>query len=134
MNRQRIRYATAGLVAVALLAACGSDDDDSGSESSSTEAATEGTEAATEDTDAATEGTAAAGECEALEPVSLQLQWFTQAQFAGYFAAVDKGFYEDLCLDVTIVEGGVEIVPQTQLAERRRRLRARVGPQGARQS
>jgi NitT/TauT family transport system substrate-binding protein len=109
MNKQRIRYATAALVAVALLAACGSDDDDSGSESSSTEAATEGTEAATE-------GTAAMGECEALEPVSLQLQWFTQAQFAGYFAARDKGFYEDMCLDVTIVEGGVEIVPQTQLA------------------
>jgi NitT/TauT family transport system substrate-binding protein len=105
MNKQRIRYATAGLVAVALLAACGSDDD-SGSESSSTEAATEGTEAATE----------AMGDCAELVPVSLQLQWFTQAQFAGYFAARDKGFYEDMCLDVTIVEGGVEIVPQTQLA------------------
>jgi NitT/TauT family transport system substrate-binding protein len=116
MNKQRIRYLTAGLVAVALLAACGSDDD-SGTESSSTEAATDGTEAATEGTEAATEGTEAAmGECEELVPVSLQLQWFTQAQFAGYFAAQDKGFYEDLCLDVTIVEGGVEIVPQTQLA------------------
>jgi NitT/TauT family transport system substrate-binding protein len=108
MNKQRIRYATAGLVAVALLAACGSDDD-SGSESSSTDAVTEATEAATD-------GTAAMGECDELVPVSLQLQWFTQAQFAGYFAARDKGFYEDMCLDVTIVEGGVEIVPQTQLA------------------
>ena len=65
---------------------------------------------------AATEGTAATGGCDALEPVKLQLQWFTQAQFAGYFAARDQGFYEDMCLDVTIVEGGVEIVPQTQLA------------------
>jgi NitT/TauT family transport system substrate-binding protein len=55
-------------------------------------------------------------ECESPEPVSLQLQWFTQAQFAGYFAAVDQGFYDEHCLDVTIVEGGVEIVPQTQLA------------------
>ncbi|HSP28795.1 MAG TPA: ABC transporter substrate-binding protein [Ilumatobacteraceae bacterium] len=120
MNKQRIRYATAALVAVALLAACGSDDDDSGEESSSTEGATdtetEGTEAATDGTEAATEGTAAMGECDAPVPVSLQLQWFTQAQFAGYFAAQDQGFYEDMCLDVTIVEGGVEIVPQTQLA------------------
>jgi len=107
MNKQRIRYAAAGLVAVALLAACGSDDDSA--ESSSTDAATEGTEAATDDG-------AAMGECDELVPVSLQLQWFTQAQFAGYFAARDKGFYEDMCLDVTIVEGGVEIVPQTQLA------------------
>ena len=121
MNKQRIRYLTAGLVAVALLAACGSDDD-SGTESSSTEAATDGTEAETDGTEAETDGTEAPddadamGECEELVPVSLQLQWFTQAQFAGYFAAQDKGFYEDLCLDVTIVEGGVEIVPQTQLA------------------
>jgi len=105
MSKQRIRYLTAGLVAVALLAACGSDDD-SGTESSSTESA--GTEAP--------DGTPSMGECDELVPVSLQLQWFTQAQFAGYFAAQDKGFYEDMCLDVTIVEGGVEIVPQTQLA------------------
>jgi NitT/TauT family transport system substrate-binding protein len=117
MNRQRIRYLTAGLVAVALLAACGSDDDDSDASSTDgTDAATDGTDAATDGTDAATDGTDAAAECDELTPVSLQLQWFTQAQFAGYFAAQDKGFYEDMCLDVDIVEGGVEIVPQTQLA------------------
>ena len=48
--------------------------------------------------------------------VKLQLQWVTQAQFAGYFAALDQGFYEDQGLDVEILEGGVDIVPQTQLA------------------
>ncbi len=48
--------------------------------------------------------------------VKLQLQWFTQAQFAGYFAAVDQGFYKDAGLDVQIVEGGVDIAPQKQLA------------------
>jgi NitT/TauT family transport system substrate-binding protein len=46
-----------------------------------------------------------------LTPVKLQLQWFTQAQFAGYFAAADQGFYEDVGLDVEILEGGVDIVP-----------------------
>jgi NitT/TauT family transport system substrate-binding protein len=56
------------------------------------------------------------GDCETTDQVSLQLQWFIQAQFAGYFAAQDKGFYADQCLDVTIVEGGVDIVPQQQLA------------------
>ena len=50
------------------------------------------------------------------DKVKLQLQWFTQAQFAGYFAAVDQGFYKDAGLDVTIVEGGVDIAPQKQLA------------------
>ncbi len=59
---------------------------------------------------------AAPAECKETQKVKLQLQWFTQAQFAGYFAAVQEGFYKAQCLDVTIVEGGVDIVPQTQLA------------------
>ena len=50
-----------------------------------------------------------------LTPVSLQLQWFTQSQFAGYYAAQALGFYEDVGLDVTILEGGVEIVPASVL-------------------
>ena len=49
--------------------------------------------------------------------VKLQLQWVTQAQFAGYFAAVDQGFFRDEGLDVQILEGGVDIVPQTVLAQ-----------------
>lgn len=49
--------------------------------------------------------------------VTLQLQWFTQGQFAGYFAAADQGYYKDAGLDVTIKEGGVDIVPQTVLAQ-----------------
>ena len=51
-----------------------------------------------------------------LTPVTLQLQWVAQAQFAGYYAAVDQGFYEDEGLDVTIMEGGPDIVPQDVLA------------------
>jgi NitT/TauT family transport system substrate-binding protein len=51
-----------------------------------------------------------------LIPVSLQLQWVAQSQFAGYFAAVDQGFYEAQGLDVTILEGAVEIVPQQVVA------------------
>jgi len=52
----------------------------------------------------------------ALTPVKLQLQWFAQAQFAGYYAAVDQGYYEDEGLDVEIVEGGADIVPQDVLS------------------
>ena len=48
--------------------------------------------------------------------VRLQLQWVTQSQFAGYFAAVDQGFYEDEGLNVEILEGAVDIVPQQVLA------------------
>ena len=50
-----------------------------------------------------------------LTPVTLQLQWFAQAQFGGYYAAVDQGFYEDEGLDVTLQEGGADIVPQDAL-------------------
>jgi NitT/TauT family transport system substrate-binding protein len=51
-----------------------------------------------------------------LIPVRLQLQWVTQSQFAGYYAAVDQGFYEAEGLDVTILEGAVDIVPQQVVA------------------
>lgn len=59
------------------------------------------------------DGDADSGE---LTPVKLQLQWFAQAQFAGYYAAVDQGYYEDEGLDVEILEGGADIVPQDVLA------------------
>jgi NitT/TauT family transport system substrate-binding protein len=51
-----------------------------------------------------------------LVPVRLQLQWVAQSQFAGYYAAVAQGFYEAEGLDVTILEGAVEIVPQQVVA------------------
>ncbi|MCU1431883.1 MAG: hypothetical protein JWP95_988 [Actinotalea sp.] len=51
-----------------------------------------------------------------LTPVTLQLQWLTQAQFAGYYAALDQGYYEDEGLDVEILPSGGDIVPQDALA------------------
>ncbi|WP_354698958.1 hypothetical protein DSM112329_04657 [Paraconexibacter sp. AEG42_29] len=97
-----LRGAVAAALAASLLAlsACGSDDDSS----SSTPAAAAG-------------GTTSTAAPVKLSKVKLQLQWFTQAQFAGYFAAVEKGFYKDAGLDVEIIEGGVDIVPQTVLAQ-----------------
>jgi len=81
------RWLLALLALVLLLAACGDDETEAG----------------------------AGGECETVDEVKLQLQWFAQAQFAGYYAAKDEGLYESRCLDVEIVEGGVDIVPQQQL-------------------
>src|SRR3954471_9830033 len=42
----------------------------------------------------------------ALDPVSMQLKWKHQFQFAGYYQALEQGFYRDAGLDVTIREGG----------------------------
>ena len=47
-----------------------------------------------------------------LTSVRLQLQWFPQAQFAGYYAAQELGYYEAEGLDVEIVPGSAEIAPQ----------------------
>ncbi|MEM9643199.1 MAG: ABC transporter substrate-binding protein, partial [Pseudomonadota bacterium] len=37
---------------------------------------------------------------QAADDVTLQLQWVTQAQFAGYYVALDKGYYEEENLNV----------------------------------
>lgn len=102
MKKHSVRVAFASIAALSLLvAACGGSDD------AADEVADEATEETTDES---------ADTCTTPTPVKLQLQWFIQAQFAGYFAAQDQGFYADQCLDVTIVEGGVDITPQTELA------------------
>ena len=85
-----------GVVTLALalsVSACGGDDGDSDSA-----------------------GSGSGGSGDEVTPVTLQLQWVAQAQFAGYYAAVEQGFYEEEGLDVTIAEGGPDIVPQDVLA------------------
>ena len=52
----------------------------------------------------------------AADELTLQLKWVTQAQFAGYYVAQDKGFYEEEDLDVTIKPGGPDIAPVQVLA------------------
>jgi NitT/TauT family transport system substrate-binding protein len=52
----------------------------------------------------------------AADKVTLQLKWVTQAQFAGYYVAKDKGFYKDANLDVTIKAGGPDIAPEQVIA------------------
>jgi NitT/TauT family transport system substrate-binding protein len=83
-GRSALGAAVALVLAVAL-AACGSNSDDNKS-------------------DGATGS-------DSLKPVKLQLQWYADAQFAGYYAAVDQGYYKDEGLDVKIVEGSADIVP-----------------------
>ena len=96
MKKSSIKLAVAGLAALSLVvASCG------GSSSS---------------TDTTAPAAVTPEECVTPTPVKLQLQWFTQAQFAGYYAALENGYYTDMCLDVTILEGAVDITPQTVLA------------------
>ena len=79
-------WSVAALAAAAMfaLAGCGGDDDEGG-------------------------GGSAGGD---LDKVTLQSKWVVQAQFAGYYAALDQGYYEDEGLDVDIRPGGPDIVPE----------------------
>ena len=52
----------------------------------------------------------------ALDDVTLQLKWVTQAQFAGYYVALENGFYEEEGLNVTIRAGGPDIAPPQVIA------------------
>jgi NitT/TauT family transport system substrate-binding protein len=50
------------------------------------------------------------------DEVTLQLKWVTQAQFAGYYVAQDRGFYDEEGLTVAIKPGGPDIAPAQVLA------------------
>ena len=93
---RRTRIWLAGAAAALLLAACGT--------------------GGTSDSGGGGGGATSNAACSSTTKVKLQLQWVAQSQFAGYYAAKDQGLWAKECLDVTIVEGGVDIVPQTQLA------------------
>ena len=56
------------------------------------------------------------GSAQAQEDVTLQLKWVTQAQFAGYYVAQAKGFYEEEGLTVKILPGGPDIAPSQVIA------------------
>ena len=66
---------------------------------------------------AAMAGTASAKP--SLTNISIQLQWVPQAQFAGYYAALDLGYYKAAGLNVKLLNGGPQIVPGQVVASGR---------------
>jgi NitT/TauT family transport system substrate-binding protein len=95
------------IMAVSLMAGCG------GNNNNATSAA---------EPTAAPEASSAPAANATAEPaadpvtVKLQLKWVPQAQFAGYFLAQDKGYYAEEGLNVEILPGGPDIVPEQQVA------------------
>ena len=57
-----------------------------------------------------------AGSVHAMDDVTLQLKWVTQGQFAGYYVALENGYYEEEGLNVTIRPGGPDIAPPQVIA------------------
>ena len=101
MKRSKI-WLSLATSAMLVLAACGTQP------SASSEPSDGGTEPSDGGT-APSGGGSSGGEAASVE---LQLQWAPQAQFAGYFAAAEQGFYEDENLTVDSLDGGPDVVPQ----------------------
>lgn len=106
-----LRWLVMVAVLTLVIAACGGDDD-----AADDTAVDSGTDGGATETTAAAGGDGEAMVCTEMDTVKVQLQWVAQAQFAGYFVANDLGFYEEECLEVEILEGAVDIVPQQVLA------------------
>lgn len=51
----------------------------------------------------------------ALQKVTLQLKWLPQSQFMGYYIAQEKGYYKDEGIDISILPGGSDIIPEQQV-------------------
>jgi NitT/TauT family transport system substrate-binding protein len=133
-TRTGLGRTVAAVAALSLIAAaCGGDDDDDAAdevdnaEQAVDDAVDEAEEAVDDLVDATDEEAEDLADdvegalddvvdCETNDEISIQMQWVTQAQFAGYYAADSLGYYDELCLDVTIVEGGTDIPPQQQVA------------------
>ncbi len=47
-----------------------------------------------------------------LQKVNLQLKWLPQSQFMGYYVAAAKGYYKDEGIDINILPGGSDIIPE----------------------
>ena len=112
-RRDLLRNAIAGAgvlgFAPMLLAACGSDDDES---SSSTAGTTAPTTAATGGTTATTGAPSVT--TGVLIPTGLQLSWTHSVQFGGSYLAVERGYYTDEGLDITLGSGGPNVAGDAQ--------------------
>jgi NitT/TauT family transport system substrate-binding protein len=114
--RHSWRIFTILMVLGLILAACGTGGTEESEPAASEPAASE--PAASEPAESEAAATSDCGDEALGGPVAVdfQLQWVPQAQFAGYFAAKDLGFYADAGLDVTLLDGGPDIAPQQVVA------------------
>lgn len=100
------RYLSVFLSMVLLLgftlAGCGSNQESSTSSSAS--------EVASTSASASSASTSAP-----LEKITLQLKWLPQSQFMGYYVAKEKGYYQEQGIDIEILPGGSDIIPEQQV-------------------
>src|SRR5262245_14102929 len=52
----------------------------------------------------------------AATPLAFQASWINDAEFAGYYVALDKGWYAEAGLDLTYLPGGPDVIPESAIA------------------
>lgn len=109
------RRSLAGLLAVIMMlllvaTGCGSSSSSSSSDASATPAAT-----AAPASTAAPAADATKPADGKLDKLTLQLKWLPQSQFMGYYVAAAKGYYKEQGIDIKILPGGSDIIPEQQV-------------------
>jgi len=61
------------------------------------------------------DATTAATQSGKLDKLTLQLKWLPQSQFMGYYVAQAKGYYAEEGIDIEILPGGSDIIPEQQV-------------------
>lgn len=98
------------ILLVVMIAGCGA---------SAAPVATTAAPATTASEAAAAETTAAPADTTAapmeMTKLTLQLKWLPQSQFMGYYVAKEKGYYAEQGIDIEILPGGSDIIPEQQV-------------------
>lgn len=55
------------------------------------------------------------GQALAASPLSMQAAWINDAEFTGYFVAIDNGYYRDEDLELTYLSGGPDVIPESSI-------------------
>jgi ABC-type nitrate/sulfonate/bicarbonate transport system substrate-binding protein len=64
---------------------------------------------------AGTAATMLPGRASAARPLAMQAAWINDAEFSGYFLAIDKGYYANEELDLTYLSGGPDVIPESTI-------------------
>lgn len=51
----------------------------------------------------------------AADPLVMQAAWINDAEFTGYFVAIDNGYYKTEGLDLTYLSGGPDVIPESSI-------------------
>jgi NitT/TauT family transport system substrate-binding protein len=104
------RWLVITIALVMVFTGCSSTTEDSSGGTAET-ASAETVETASAETATAAETT----ETKELDKLTLQLKWLPQSQFMGYYVAAAKGYYEEEGIDIEILPGGADIIPEQQV-------------------